>query len=132
VDSRLVGADEHAPAPEVAQVADRRLRLLGEPDESMTVVLQHAACLGQGAGLRRAIEELLAQLHLEAAHGLADRRLGPMHLRRGAREAPLVRDGQEDLERGEIHRRRIINQSYFLVISITLTSTLPEATTRAS
>ena len=45
----FVGADEHAAAPQVAQLAHRRLGLLGQPHQPLRVVLQHAAGLGERA-----------------------------------------------------------------------------------
>ena len=100
---RFVGADQHAAAPQVAQIAHRRLGFLGEPDEPLPVVLEHPARLGQRAGLRRSIEQLLAQIGFEPPHRLADRRLGPVDLGRRAREAALLGDGEKDLQRGQIH-----------------------------
>ena len=38
VHGRLVGADEHAPAPQIAQLAHRRLGFLGQPDQPLGVV----------------------------------------------------------------------------------------------
>ena len=86
---------EHAPAPQVAQLAHGRLGLLGEPHEPLAVVLQHPAGLGQRAVLRRAVEQPLAELVLEPAHRLADGRLRAVHLGRGAREAALLRRRRE-------------------------------------
>jgi len=80
VHRRLVGADQHAAALQVAQLADGRFRFLGEPDEPLPVVLEHPARLGQRPGFRRPIEELLAELDLQTPHCLADRRLRAMHL----------------------------------------------------
>ena len=74
VDGAFVGADEHAAALEVAQLADGRLGLVGQAHQALGVVLQHAARLGQPAVLRRAVEEALAQLVLEAPERLADGR----------------------------------------------------------
>ena len=113
------------PAPQVAQVAHRRLGLLRQPDEPLPVVLQHPPRLGQRPGLRRSVEELLAEVGFETPDRLADGGLGPMDLGGGARKAALVGDGQKDLQRGQIHTQ-IINLSYYLVIIITLTSSLPD------
>ena len=88
---------EHAPAAQVAEFAHRRLGLLGQPDQPLAVVLEHPPGVGQGAALRRAVEQLLAQVVLQPADGLADRGLGPVHLRGGARKAALFGDRQEDL-----------------------------------
>ena len=105
---RFVGADEHAAAPQVAQLAHRRLGLLGEPHEPLPVVLQHAAGVGQRAALRRPVEQLLAEIVFEPPHGLADGRLGAVHLGRGARKAALLGDGEEDPQGCEIHKYDVI------------------------
>ena len=91
------------PALQVAQVADRRLRLLGQPHQPLGVVEQHAARFGELAVLRRTVEQPFAEVLLEAANGLADGRLGAMEPRRGPRKAPLGRDGQKDLKFSQIH-----------------------------
>ena len=72
-------------------------------NEALTVVLQHAAGFGQRAALRRPIEQLLAELDLEPAHRLADGRLRAVHLGSGARKAALLRNGEKDPERREVH-----------------------------
>ena len=99
MDRRFVGADEHAAAPQIAQVAHHRLGLLGQTDEALAVVLQHLARLGERAALRRAIDQLFAQVHFEAPDRLAHGRLRPVHLGGRTREAALVRHGEEDIER---------------------------------
>ena len=103
VDRGLVGADEDPAALEVAQVADRRFGLFGEPHQTLRVVEEHPAGLGELAVLGRAIEEPLAEVVLETADRLADRRLRAMQARGGAREAALRGDGQKDLKLCEIH-----------------------------
>ena len=45
VDRGLVGADEDPPAPQVAQLADGLLGLLGQPHQPLRVLPQHAARL---------------------------------------------------------------------------------------
>ena len=100
----FVGADEHAAAAQVAQLAHRRFGFLGQPHQPLPVVLQHLAGVGQRAGLRRSIEELLAQVDFEAANGLADGRLGAVDLGRGPRETPLLGDGEKRLQGGDIHK----------------------------
>ena len=72
VDRRFVGADQHAPALQVAQVADRGIRLLRQPHQPLRVVEEHAPGFGQLAVLRRSVEEALAEVVLEALDGLAD------------------------------------------------------------
>ena len=114
VDRRLVGADEHAAAPHIAQLAHGRLGLLREPHQPLPVVLQHAAGFGQRPGLRRAIEQLLAELDFEPADRLAHRRLRAVHFRGGAREAALLGDGEKDLQGRQIHGRHY-NMCLFFV-----------------
>ena len=53
VDRRFVGADEHAPALQVAQVADGGIGLLRQPHQPLRVVEQDAPGFGQLAVLRR-------------------------------------------------------------------------------
>ena len=95
VDGGFVGADQHAPAPQIAQLAHGRL------------VLEHPPRFGQRPRFRGAIEQLLAQLDLEPADGLADRRLRAVHLRRGARKAALLGHGEKDLQRAQVHGREL-------------------------
>ncbi len=64
------------------------------------------------------------ELELEAADGLADGRLRPMHLGRRARKAALLGDGEKDLQGGQIHAEHY-NTALFFVIIITLTSRPP-------
>ncbi len=103
----LVGADEHAAAPQIAQLAHRRLGFLRQADEPLPVVLQHLPRLGQRAGLRRAVEQLLAELQLEPPDRLADGGLGAVHFCGGARKTALLRHGQEHLQGGEVHEGRV-------------------------
>ena len=113
----FVGADEHAAAPQIAQLAHRRLSFLCEPHEALTVVLEHAARVGQRAAFRRAVEQVLTQVVLEAPDRLADRRLRAMDLGRGAGEAALLATARK------IRRAaRSINVDYCNVIIIALTS----------
>ena len=100
---RFVGADQHAAAPQIAQLAHRRLRLFGEAHQALAVVLEHLAGVGERTALRRPIEQLFAEVGLEPAHRLAHGRLRAVHLGRGARKAPLVRDRQKRLERCDVH-----------------------------
>jgi len=103
VDGRLVRANEHAAAAQVAQIADRRLGFLGEPHQPLPVVLQHPAGLGERSGLRGSIEELLAQLQFETANGLADGGLRAVHLRCRPREAAFVCNREKDLQGTQFH-----------------------------
>ena len=114
----LVGADQHAAAPQVAQLAHGRFGLLRQPDEPLPVVLQHPPRVGQRAALRRSVEQLLAEVDLEPPDRLADGGLGAVHLGRGAREAALLGDGEKDPQRGQVHKY----MPYCNVMIITLTS----------
>ena len=103
VDRRLVRADEHPAAAQVAQVAHGRFGFFSQAHEPMAVVLEHLARFGERAGLRRPIEQLLAELGFEPPDGLAHRGLRPMHLGGRAREASLLGHGQEDLQGIQVH-----------------------------
>ena len=99
----FVGADQHPAPPQVLQLANGALGLRLELHEALRVVEQQLARLGQSAALRRAIEQPLVELVLEAPDRLADGRLRPVQPFRRAREAALGGDGEEDLQLGEIH-----------------------------
>jgi MFS family permease len=45
----LVGADQHAAAPQIPELAHGRFGLFREPDEPLAVVLEHAPGVGSGA-----------------------------------------------------------------------------------
>ena len=74
------------------------------PHETIAVVLQHPPRLGQRAVFRRAVEQLLAEVELEAAHGLADRRLRTVDLGGGPRKAPLLGHCEKGLEGSDVHK----------------------------
>ena len=105
VDAAFVRSDQHAPALQIAQLANRELRLFRQPLQAFGVVPEHPPRLGQRAVLRRPIEEALADLVFEAADGLADGRLGPMQLGRGARKAALRGNGEKDAQFRQFHKR---------------------------
>jgi hypothetical protein len=86
----FVGAHEDPPPPQVAQLAHRGIGLLRQAHQPLGVVEQHPARLGEPAILGRPVEQLLAELLLEPAHGLAHRRLRPPQPRGGLREAALA------------------------------------------
>jgi hypothetical protein len=67
--------DDPAP-PHLLQLLDGGLGLAGQAEEALGVVLEQPAGLGQGAVAGGAVEQPLAELVLDAADGLADRRLG--------------------------------------------------------
>ncbi len=104
VDGGFVGADQHASAPQVAQLPHGRFGLLGQAHETLPVVLEHPAGVGQGARLRGAIEQLLAEVDFEPADGLAHRGLRAVDLGRGPGETALLGHGQEGLQGGDIHK----------------------------
>ena len=87
---------EHAPAAQVAQVADRAFGFLGQAQQTLGVVTQQAAGLGEGGVLGRAVEQPLADTLLETADGLADSRLRPVQLHGCPGEAAFGGDLQKD------------------------------------
>ena len=105
VHGALVGADEHASAPQVLELADGARRLVLEPRQPLRVVEQDLARLGELAALGGTVEQPLVQLFLEPLDRLAHRRLRAVQPRGGAREAALGRDGDEYLQLAEVHSR---------------------------
>ena len=103
VDRRFVGADQHAPPLQIAQVADRGIRLLRQPHQPLRVVEEHASGLGELAVLRRPVEQALAEVVLETLDGLADGRLRPVQPGRSPGKASLRGDRQKDLQLSQIH-----------------------------
>ena len=95
VDAALVRPDQHAATLQIAQLADRQLRLFRKPLQPLGILPQHPPGLGQRAVLRRSIEEALADLVLETPDGLADGGLGAVQLRGGAGKAALRGNGQK-------------------------------------
>ena len=89
VDRRFVGADEDAPALQVAQVADRGIRLLRQPHQPLRVIEEHASGFGELAVLGRPVEQALAEVVLETLDGLADGRLRAVQPGRSPRKASL-------------------------------------------
>src|SRR5262249_54171560 len=71
--------------------------------QALSVVLQHSTRFGQGAVLRRAIEQLLAEADLQPPDGLTDGRLRAIHLLRRARKTALLGDREKDAEFRQIH-----------------------------
>ncbi len=96
VHRRFVGADQDAAAPQVAQVLDRAFGFLGQAEQTLGVVAQQPAGVGQGGVLGGAVEQPLADVLLETADGLADRRLRPVQFHGCPREAAFGGDLQKD------------------------------------
>ena len=96
VHRRLVGADQHAAAAQVAQVLDGAFGLLGQAQQALGVVAQQPAGVGQRGVLGGPVEQPLADALLEPADRLADRRLGPVQLHGGPREAAFGGDLEKD------------------------------------
>ena len=92
VHRRFVGADQDAPAPQVAQVLDRAFGLFRQAQQALGVVPEQPAGLGQRGVLGGAVEQALADALLQPPDRLADCGLGPVELRRGPGEAPLGRN----------------------------------------
>ena len=79
----LVGANQDAPAAQVAKVLDRDFRFLGQAQEPLGVVAQEPSGVGQGGVLGCPVEQPLADAFLQAADRLADGRLGSVQLHGG-------------------------------------------------
>ncbi len=87
--------DQDAAATQVAQVLDRALGFLGQPQQPLGVVAKEPAGFGQGGVLGGAVEQPLPDAFLEPADRLADGRLGPVQLHGRPGEAPFGRDLQK-------------------------------------
>ena len=131
VHAALVRSDQHAAALQIAQLANRQLRLFRQPLQPLGVVAQHAPRLGERAVLRRSIEQPLADFLLEAADRLADGRLRAMELGGGARKTALRGHGEKNSQFGQIHGAATINYCYNKFINIDLTIS-PECRTTVS
>ena len=104
MDGCLVDTNQHTATVEIAQLADRRLGFLRQPQDAVGIVLEDTARFGQCAVFRRPIEEPLANLVFESADGLTDRRLGSMELRCSSGKTSLGGDGEKNAQLGQIHR----------------------------
>ena len=78
--------------------------LAGQPEQALGVVLEQAAGLGQGAVPRRAVEQALPQLILDAADRLADGRLGPVEAPGGGGKTAIRGDGEKCGEIRQLHK----------------------------
>ena len=85
----LVGPEQHAAAPQVAQVTHRRFGFFRQPQQPLGVVAEQPARLGERRILGGAVEQTLADALFEPFHRLAHGRLGTVELSGRAREAPL-------------------------------------------
>jgi len=89
-------AEGRQPAAQLADRADRLARPLGGGEHGLRVGTQGACALGQHDAAPDALKERDAELRLEAAHLLGERRLREMQrLRRGRERAVL--DRREDV-----------------------------------
>jgi hypothetical protein len=105
VDAGLVGPDQHAPFPDVAQVGDGASGFIGEPQQTGGVVEQQLAGVGQGAVARRAVDQALAGVVFEPPDRLADGRLGAPEFACGAGKTALGGDNGEYAEILEGHKQ---------------------------
>ena len=103
VDGRLVDPDDHPPAPQLLQLAHRVHRFVPQARHALGVIEQDRAGLRQPPGLRRSVEQPLAELVLQPADRLADRGLRAVQPGRRPREAPLGRDHPEHLKLVQFH-----------------------------
>ena len=78
--------------------------LAGQPEQALGVVLQQPAGLGERAVARRAVEQSLPQLILDAAHRLADGRLRPVETPRGGGKTAVSGHRQERGEVRQLHK----------------------------
>ncbi len=104
MDGAFVHAEREFAAAAAAQVFEGALDLLAQVEHALGVAGQQLAGVGELAGAGAAGEERLADPLLELADGDAHGGLGAEELLRGAGEAALAGDGQEDVEFGEVHR----------------------------
>ena len=118
---RLVHADNHPPAPDFLQLPHRLFGLILQSCQSLGVVEQDGARLGQLPGFGRAVEQPLAELDLEPSDCLADGRLCAVQAGSGAREAALGGHHLKDVQLVQFHGGAYIIKSYQIVIIITLT-----------
>jgi hypothetical protein len=103
MDRSFVGADQDAATPQVPEVLDGNLRLLGKAEQSLGEVAQEPSGVGQGGILGRPVEQPLADTLLQPPHRLADGRLRPVQLHGGAGEAPLGRNLKEYAQFAQFH-----------------------------
>ncbi len=103
MNGRFVRSNQHTASPQIAQFAHRRFGFLGQTHEPLAVILKDLAGIGERATLGRTVEELFPQIGFEASDGLTDGWLRAMDLGGGAGKAPLLRNGQERLQCGDIH-----------------------------
>ena len=104
---RFVGADGQAAGRPVAQLGERGGQLLLEVVEAPRVLEHDAPRVGQHQLLRAAhvaVDQRLAQLRLQTLDGERNGRLRAEQLLRGAGEAPLRHDRREHLQRVQLHR----------------------------
>jgi len=109
---RFVGADHQPPRRQIAQLGERVLELVGEVGEPARVVVDGPPRLGEHEVLGAphvALDELVAELGLEALHGQRHGGLGAVELLRGAGEAALRDHGGEDLQGVELHKAILSN-----------------------
>src|SRR6266478_355821 len=99
----FVGRDAQLAGLEFAQLNQGLLRVRPQVEQLLGVLLQGAAGVGEDPFAGGPVKQRLAQLLLEFANGLADRRLGTKQLLGRAREAPLAGHHQEDFELRKVH-----------------------------
>ena len=103
VDGRFVRADDDPAPAHLLKLLDRGLRFARETEQPLRVVLQQASCFRQRAVARRPIEQALAELVLDPADRLADRRLRAVHPPRGSGKTTFGRDRQERRQVRQLH-----------------------------
>ena len=103
VHRRLVGADDHAAAPDLLELPHGGFGLGRHPEQPPRVLEQQRPRLRERAVARRPVEEPFAEPFFDPAHRLADGRLGPVEAAGRHREAPGVGHRDEGLEVLQLH-----------------------------
>ena len=82
-------------------------RLVGRGEDPLGVIAEHVAGLGGDEAAADPLEEGDAELRLQAADLLGERRLGEVHLLRGGAERARCEGGEEVLELLQSHRENL-------------------------
>src|SRR6185503_18512236 len=96
-------ADRQLAADSPLELLDGLPGLAGQRQQAARVTEQERARPGRRGAAAEPIQQLHAELVLEAAHVLGDRRLGQEERLGGAREAAQLGDLHEDLEPTQVH-----------------------------
>ena len=101
--SQLVGRDDQLSPAQVPHIVHGRQRLFLQVEQSLGMLQQHLAGVGQHAAPAGTVEERLPDLVLEPLNDLADRRLRAVQGLGRLGKAAFPDDGDERLELEEVH-----------------------------